>query len=160
LEVGNLRRAGRIQTADEDPTMATKNTWLVKSEPSTYAFADLVRDKRTRWDGIRNFEARNNLRAMAKGDLALYYETGDHKAIVGIAKVVAPGYPDPTADEGDWTCVDLAPVKPLVREVTLAALKANKAFANFALVRKGRISVVPVTPEELARLLALAGTKA
>jgi predicted RNA-binding protein with PUA-like domain len=139
--------------------MATKNIWLVKSEPSAYAFADLVRDKRTRWDGIRNFEARNNLRAMQKGDLALYYQTGDSKAIVGIAKVVAASYPDPTAEEGDWSSVDLAAVKPLVRPVTLAALKADKAFANLALLRKPRISVVPIRQDEFARILALAGTR-
>jgi predicted RNA-binding protein with PUA-like domain len=140
--------------------MAMKNCWLVKSEPSTYSWADLVRDKRTRWDGVRNFEARNNLRGMKKGDLVLYYHSGEGKEIVGIAKVVAEGYPDPTASEGDWTAVDLAPHKPLARPVTLAELKADKSFADLALVRKSRISVVPIGPDELARILDLAKTAA
>lgn len=138
--------------------MATKNCWLVKSEPSAYSWADLVRDKRTRWDGVRNFEARNNLRGMKKGDLVLYYHSGEGKEIVGIAKVVTEGYADPTAGEGDWTAVDLAPHKPLLRPVTLAQVKADKSFANLALVRKPRISVVPIVDDELARILDLAGT--
>ena len=140
--------------------MTGKNHWLVKSEPSAYSWADLVRDKRTRWDGVRNFEARNNLRAMKKGDLVLYYHSGEGKEIVGIAKVVAEGYPDPTAKEGDWSSVDLAPEKPLARPVTLAALKADKALASLAVVRKPRISVVPIATGELARILELAETQA
>jgi predicted RNA-binding protein with PUA-like domain len=139
--------------------MATNNHWLVKSEPSTYSWNDLVRDKRTRWDGVRNFEARNNLRAMKKGDLVLFYHSGEGKEIVGVAKVVAESYPDPTAQDGDWSVVDLAPEKALARPVTLAALKADKALANMAVVRKGRISVTPVRPDELARILHMAETK-
>jgi predicted RNA-binding protein with PUA-like domain len=139
--------------------MATKNCWLVKSEPSTYSWADLVKDKRTRWDGVRNFEARNNLRAMKKGDLVLCYHSGEGKEIVGVAKVVGEGYPDPSASEGDWTAVDLAPQKALARPVTLAALKADRSLGNLALVRKPRISVVPIRADELERILALAETK-
>lgn len=139
--------------------MATKNSWLVKSEPSTYSWAQLVKDKRTRWDGVRNFEARNNLRAMKKGDLVLYYHSGEGKEIVGLAKVVGEGYADPTASEGDWTAVDLAPHKALSRPVTLAELKADKTLGNLALVRKPRISVVPIRPDELDRILGLAQTK-
>jgi predicted RNA-binding protein with PUA-like domain len=139
--------------------MATKNCWLVKSEPSTYSWADLVKDKRTRWDGVRNFEARNNLRAMKKGDRVLCYHSGEGKEIVGVAKVVGENYPDPTAKEGDWTAVDLAPHKALARPVTLAALKADKTLGNLALVRKPRISVVPIRADELERILALAETK-
>lgn len=138
--------------------MATKSCWLVKSEPSAYAWADLVRDKRTRWDGVRNFEARNNLRAMRKGDRVLYYHSGEGKQIVGVAKVVGEGYADPTATEGDWTAVDLAPHKALARPVTLAELKADKTLVNLALVRKPRISVVPIRADELDRILALAQT--
>lgn len=138
--------------------MATKGCWLVKSEPSAYAWADLVRDKRTRWDGVRNFEARNNLRAMRKGDRVLYYHSGEGKQIVGVAKVVGEGYADPTATEGDWTAVDLAPHKALARPVTLAELKADKTLVNLALVRKPRISVVPIRADELDRILALAQT--
>jgi predicted RNA-binding protein with PUA-like domain len=137
-------------------TMTSKSCWLVKSEPSAYSWQDLARDKRTRWDGVRNFEARNNLRAMKKGDLALYYHSGEGKEIVGIAEVVAESYPDPTASEGDWSTVDLAPLKPLARPVSLAMLKADKALSDLAVVRKPRISVTPVRAGELARILALA----
>jgi len=137
----------------------TKNCWLVKSEPSTYSWEDLRRDKSTRWDGVRNFEARNNLRAMKKGDLVLYYHSGEGKEIVGLAKVVKEGYADPTATEGDWCAVDLAPVKPLARPVALAALKSDKALANLAVVRKPRISVVGISPAELARILEMAETQ-
>jgi predicted RNA-binding protein with PUA-like domain len=137
----------------------TKSYWLAKSEPSTYSWEDLHRDKRTRWDGVRNFEARNNLRAMKQGDLVLYYHSGEGKEIVGIAKVVKEAYADPTASEGDWSAVDLAPVKPLARPVTLAALKADKALANLAVVRKPRISVVSIAPAELTRILEMAETK-
>lgn len=138
--------------------MATKSCWLVKSEPSAYSWADLVRDKSTRWDGVRNFEARNNLRAMRKGDRVLYYHSGEGKQIVGVAKVVGEGYADPTATEGDWTAVDLAPHKALARPVSLAELKADKTLVNLALVRKPRISVVPIRADELDRILALAQT--
>lgn len=132
--------------------------WLVKSEPSAYAWQDLVRDKRTRWDGVRNFEARNNLRAMKEDDLVLYYHSGEGKEIVGIAKVVKPGYPDPTAKESDWCSVDLAPVKTLARPVALAALKADGQLAQLAVVRKPRISVVAILPAEFARILRMAQT--
>ena len=110
----------------------TANYWLVKTEPSTYSWEALVRDKHARWDGVRNFEARNNLRAMKKDDLVFCYHSGEGKEIVGIAKVVKEGYADPTAKEGDWCAVDLAPVKTLVRPVTLATLKADKALADLA----------------------------
>jgi predicted RNA-binding protein with PUA-like domain len=136
-----------------------KSCWLVKSEPSVYAWQDFLRDKRTRWDGVRNFEARNNLRAMKKDDVVLYYHSGEGKAIVGVAKVVREAYPDPTAKEGDWSCVDLVPVKALARPVSLAELKADDAFAELALVRKPRISVVGLAAAELAGILRLAGTK-
>ena len=139
--------------------MSAKSCWLVKSEPSSYSWDDLVRDKRTRWDGVRNFEARNNLRAMKKGDLVLYYHSGEGKEIVGIANVVTVGYPDPTAKDGDWTAVDLAPNKPLARPVSLTDLKKNKALGDLAVVRKPRISVSPVGAEELDTILALAQTK-
>jgi predicted RNA-binding protein with PUA-like domain len=137
----------------------TKNTWLVKSEPSAYSWEDLRRDGRVRWDGVRNFEARNNLRAMKKGDLVLYYHSGEGKEIVGIAQVVKEGYADPTAAEGDWCAVDLAPVKSMARPVALATLKAEKLLANLAVVRKPRISVVPILPAELARILEIAETR-
>jgi predicted RNA-binding protein with PUA-like domain len=139
--------------------MPTKNYWLVKSEPSVYSWESLVREKRTRWDGVRNFEARNNLRAMRKGDVVLYYHSGDGKEIVGVAKVAAEAYADPTAKDGDWSAVDLSPERALSRPVSLAALKQDKALSKMAVVRKPRISVVPVLSDELARILELAESK-
>ena len=133
--------------------------WLVKSEPSTYSWETLQRDKHARWDGVRNFEARNNLRAMKKGDLVFYYHSGEGKAIVGVAKVTKENYPDPTATEGDWSAIDLAPLKSLASPVTLAALKADKALANLAVVRKPRISVVGIQPAEFAHILEMAQTR-
>ncbi|MCA9593261.1 MAG: EVE domain-containing protein [Myxococcales bacterium] len=133
--------------------------FLVKSEPYKYAFADLVRDRKTVWDGVRNFEARNNLRAMKKGDLVLYYHSNEGKEIVGVAKVVRTAYPDATATDGDWSVVDLAPVKALAEPVTLAQLKADPAFAEMALIKRSRISVVPVSAVHFKRVLKLSGTK-
>lgn len=132
--------------------------WLVKSEPTKYPWDQLVQDRRTFWDGVRNYEARNNLRSMQKGDLVLFYHSNEGKEIVGIAKVVKTAYADPTSDE-DWSVVDLAPVKKLKKPVTLAAIKAEPALAAMALVKKSRISVVPVLPSELALVLQMAGTK-
>ncbi len=133
--------------------------FLVKSEPYKYAFADLVRDKKTQWEGVRNFEARNNLRAMKKGDLVLFYHSNEGKEIVGVAKVVKTAYPDPTAKEGDWSVVDLAPVKALAEPVTLATIKGDAAFAEMALIKRSRISVVPVSAAHFKRVLKLSGTK-
>jgi predicted RNA-binding protein with PUA-like domain len=132
--------------------------WLAKSEPSTYGWADLVRDRRTAWDGVRNFEARNNLRAMKKGDLVFFYHSVDEKRIVGVAKVVREAYADTTAKEGDWSCVDLAPVKAIKSPIALAAIKADPAFSDLSLLRKSRLSVVPMSASHAKRLLALGGT--
>lgn len=134
--------------------------WLAKSEPFKFPWEQLVRDKRTTWDGVRNFEARNNLRAMKKGDLVLFYHSNEGKEIVGIAKVAKEAYPDPTAGEGDWSVVDLVPHKALAKPVTLAQIKADKKLADMALLRRSRLSVVPVTSAEFAHILALAETKA
>jgi predicted RNA-binding protein with PUA-like domain len=134
------------------------NYWLAKSEPKKYSWASLVKDKRTAWDGVRNFEARNNLRAMKKGDLVFFYHSVDEKQIVGIARVVKEAYPDETAREGDWSCVDLAPVKALETPVTLARIKADPAFAEFKLLRRSRLSVVPVSAAHFKRLLKLGDT--
>jgi predicted RNA-binding protein with PUA-like domain len=129
--------------------------FLVKSEPGTYSFSDLVRDEKTAWDGIRNFEARNHLRTMKKGDRVLFYHSGKDKAVVGIARVVREAYPDPKAAGEDWSAVDLAPDSPLARPVTLAVIKADTKLTDFALIRRGRLSVVPVTRAEFDRVLAL-----
>ena len=136
------------------------NYWLAKSEPETYSWADLVKDGKTAWTGVRNFQARINLRAMKSGDRVLFYHSGEGKEIVGLAKVVKEAYPDPTAKEGDWVCVDLAAVKPLMKSVTLPAVKADSALKNMVLVKNSRLSVQPITEKEFARVLELAATKA
>ena len=139
----------------------TKATFLIKSEPSVYSFDDLVRDKGTTWDGVRNYEARNNLRAMKKGDLCLYYHSNDGKEIVGIARVTKTAYQDPRCEgrDDDWSAVDVEPVKKLKVPVGLAQAKAHPVLSTMALIRKSRISVTPVTNEELAAILELAQTK-
>ena len=135
------------------------NVWLVKSEPSVYGWGRLVKEKKTRWDGVRNFEARNNLRAMKKDDLVLYYHSGDAKAVVGIARVIKEAYADPTAGaDEDWSVVDIAPVKALASPVTLAAVKAAAKLAKMSLVTKSRLSVMPVTKAEMDEILRLGQT--
>jgi predicted RNA-binding protein with PUA-like domain len=131
--------------------------WLVKTEPSTYAWGDLVRDGRTVWDGVRNPEARNHLAAMAAGDLALVYHTGDVKAVVGIAKVVRAAFPDPKADDPKWLAVELAPVEPLARPVALAAIKADARLAKLPLVTRGRLSVMPLDAKSFEVIVSMAG---
>ena len=121
--------------------------WLLKTEPSTYSWSDLVKAKRATWDGVKNPTALRNLREMKVGDLAFIYHTGDEKAIVGIAKVVKAAYPDPKAGDESLVVVDLEPVKPLKAPITLASIKADKQYAAWALVRIPRLSVMPVTPE-------------
>lgn len=133
--------------------------FLVKSEPYKYAFEKLVADKRTTWDGVRNFEARNNLRAMKTGDLLLYYHSNEGKEIVGVAKVVREAYADPTAEDGDWSVVDIAPVKALAAPVSLATIREDKKLADMQLLRRSRLSVVPVTATEFKRVLELGKTK-
>jgi len=133
--------------------------WLVKSEPFKYSWQKFVADKKAVWDGVRNFEARNNLRAMKKGDLVLFYHSSEGKEVVGIASVAKEAFPDPTATEGDWSAVELTPKKALSEPVSLAQVKADKPLAAFALVRKSRISVVAATPAEFARVLELGKTK-
>jgi len=135
------------------------NYWLVKSEPEAYAWAQLVKDGKTAWTGVRNFAARLNLRAMKKGDLVCFYHSVSEKQVVGLARVAKEFYPDPTAAEGEWSCVDLEPVKPLEIPVTLDAIKADKMLRGMMLVKQSRLSVSPLTPAEFARLLKLGGTE-
>src|SRR6266487_2337170 len=125
-----------------------KNFWLVKQEPSSYSWSDLLADGKTDWTGVRNYSARNNLRKMRKGDEVLFYHSGEDKAVVGIAKVIRTAYPDSAAKEGDWSTVDLAPVKPLRRPVTLHEIKGNSRLKRIALVRQPRLSVMPLTEAE------------
>ena len=134
-------------------------TWIVKSEPTDYPFSQLQKDKRTPWTGIRNFQARNNVRQMEVGDLALFFHTGSDKAVVGIAKVLTKPAEDPTAKGEDWVFVELGPVKSLVEPVPLAALKANAIAKEISIVRQGRLSVGPVTKEQLAAVLKLSKTR-
>lgn len=134
--------------------------WLIKSEPDVYAYAQLVKDKRTAWDGVRSFEARNNLRGMRVGDLCLYYHSMTDKAVVGVTRVVGEAYPDPTTDDGgDWSAVDMVPVAALAQPVTLAVVKADKALAENLLVKKSRVSVVPFSKAHFDRILTLGKTK-
>lgn len=133
--------------------------WLMKSEPNVYPFEKLVEEGRTYWDGVRNYEARNNLRAMKKGDLAFFYHSNIGKEIVGIAKVVEEAYPDPTAPGEDWSVVDVAPVMPMKKPVSLATIKQDEALQTMALLRRSRLSVVPVSKEEFERILELGETE-
>jgi predicted RNA-binding protein with PUA-like domain len=141
------------------------NYWLVKSEPEAYSWAQLVKDGKTAWTGVRNFAARlnlramkkGNLRAMKKGDHVFFYNSVSDKQVVGLARVAKEFYPDPTATEGDWSCVDLEPVKPLKNPVTLEAIKANAVLKEMKLVRQSRLSVSPLTTAQAERLLKLAG---
>lgn len=129
---------------------------MVKSEPSAYAWSQLVADRRTEWTGIRNFEARNNLRAMAVGDLCLYYHSGEEKAVVGLARVTRAAAPDPTARGEDWSSVELEAVGPLPTPVTLAQMKKDAALRTLPLVTRSRLSVGAVTSAQFARIEALA----
>jgi predicted RNA-binding protein with PUA-like domain len=135
-----------------------KNFWLVKQEPSDYSWSDFVADGSTSWTGVRNFAARNNLRRMSKGDEVLFYHSGEDKAVVGIAKVARTAYRDATAKEGDWNAVDLVPLKPLPKPVTLHEIKAKPALRNIALVRQSRLSVMPLAAKDFATIVKMAGS--
>ncbi len=136
-----------------------KNYWLVKSEPESYSWATFVKEGGTAWTGVRNFQARNNLRAMKPGDGVLFYHSGEGKEIVGLGKVAKAAYADPTAKEGDWSAVDLAPVKPVAKAVSLSTMKADKSLKDMLLIRNSRISVSPVTKEQFERIMSLTETK-
>lgn len=133
------------------------NHWLVKSEPAKYAFADLQRDGRTVWDGVRNNTAALHLRAMKVGDLVFYYHSVDGLAVVGIAEIVREAFLDPSDPAGRFVAVEVAPVRPLPRPVTLAQMKANPKLANMAMLKLFRLSVSPVTAAEWAEILTMAG---
>ena len=133
------------------------NYWLMKTEPSTYSMDDLVRDKKTIWDGVRNFAARIHLKAMKKGDLAFIYHSMDDKAVVGVAKITKENFPDPKDNE--WVVVEIAPERKLKNPVTLAQVKADKRLANMVLVKNSRLSVQPVKSEEFDLILAMSEGK-
>ena len=131
--------------------------WLVKEEPTHYAFDALIADRKAVWSGVRNALAQKHLRAVKKGDRVLYYHTGNEKAVVGIARALSNPYPDPEDPSGKYVAVDLGPVSRLPRPVTLAEIKADRAFADFPLVRIARLSVMPVSDAEWARIEEMAG---
>ncbi len=132
--------------------------WLVKQEPDDYSWATFLKEGRTAWTGVRNFQARNNLRTMSKGDQALFYHSVSDKQVMGVARVEKEAYPDPTADDETWSCVDLVPLKTLKHPVPLAAIKADQALRKTALLRQSRLSVMPLTRGEFLRILKLGRT--
>jgi len=136
-----------------------KNCWLIKQEPESYSWNNLKADGRTSWTGVRNFQARNNLRAMKKGDRILFYHSVSEKRVVGIAGVDREQYPDPTAEEGDWSSVDIVPIKDLKSPVGLDSIKSDKILKDMLLLRNSRLSVMPVTAEQFQRILELGQTK-
>ena len=129
--------------------------WLIKSEPNTYSWDDFVKLGRDHWDGVRNFHARNNIKAMQEGDLALFYHSVNEKSVVGIAEVVREHYPDPTTDDDRWSVVDFVPVRPLKRKVTLDEIKADDRFSEMVLVKNTRLSVQPVKVEEFDLIIGM-----
>jgi predicted RNA-binding protein with PUA-like domain len=133
----------------------TTQYWLVKSEPESYAWTDLLRDGRTAWTGVRNYAARIHLNTMRPGDRVLFYESVSTKAVVGIAEVTKPAFPDKTADEPGWVAVELKAVEPLAKPVTLAQIKADSSLADIALLRQSRLSVSPLTATAFKRIVKL-----
>jgi len=131
------------------------NYWLVKSEPSTYSWDDLVKDGRTHWDGVRNYQARNNLKLMKKGDLVLFYHSNEGKEVVGIAKVIKEFYQDPTTNDDRWVAVDIEPVSKLNTPVALAEIKSSKSLQKVPLVTHSRLSVMPVTKKDFDTILTI-----
>ena len=138
--------------------MAKSQYWLIKSEPSVYPYAQLEKDGKTDWTGVRNYEARNNLRAMKPGDLCLYYHSNEGKAVVGVAKVLTAAGEDPTAPGEDWASVDVGPVVGLKQPVELATIKATAALEDIQLITRSRISVVPVSAEHFKLILKMGKT--
>ena len=133
------------------------NSWLVKQEPEDYSWDDLVRDKKTAWTGVRNFQARNNLRNMKTGDAVLFYHSGKDKSVVGIAEVAKAAYPDPTADDDSWIAVDIKPVEPLAKPVSLGDIRMNGKLRDLLLVRQSRLSVMPVSKEDFDEIVKMSG---
>ena len=133
---------------------STGSYWMVKQEPETYSWEDFVKDGETDWTGVRNYQARNNLRAMKVGDRVLFYHSGKDKAVVGIAEVTKAAYADPTADDEQWVAVDLKPVKRLKNPVPLAAIRYDKRLSELPLIRQSQLSVMPLTKDEFETIVA------
>lgn len=136
-----------------------RSYWLLKTEPGTYSWSDLAREGTTLWDGVRNYQARNNLRAMARGDLAFFYHSVGPRDVVGVCKVTKEALPDPTTDDERWVAVEVKPVKAMTTPVTLATIKEDDLLQDVALVKHSRLSVMPLTFEEFDRILELGDTK-
>jgi predicted RNA-binding protein with PUA-like domain len=136
-----------------------KSFWLVKQEPSSYSWSDFVAEGGTSWTGVRNYTARNNLRKMRNGDEVLFYHSGEEKAVVGIARVTRTAYTDATAKEGDWSTVDLSPIKPLKQPVTLRDIKANSRLKGIPLVRQSRLSVMPLQESAFRKIVNMASPR-
>lgn len=137
----------------------SRSYWLMKSEPTKYSFAQLVRDGQTMWDGVRNFEARNSMRAMKAGDLVLFYHSNEGKAVVGVARVKREAYADPTAEGEDWSVVDIEPVVQLKAQVSLDTIRSEPALSEIFLLKRSRLSVVPVSKDHFDRILKMGKTK-
>src|SRR5213080_4675169 len=140
-------------------TGAPSGLWMVKQEPEAYSWDDLMRDGRTDWTGVRNFQARNNLKQMKVSDRVLFYHSGTGKCVVGIAEVAKAAYPDPTADDPEWVAVDIKPVKPLKEVLPLAAIRDTAKLANLPLIRQSQLSVMPLTEEEFDTIVAMGSGK-
>jgi len=135
------------------------NFWLVKQEPSKYNWDQFVKDKKTYWDGVRNYQARNNLKSMKKGDLALFYHSVKGKEVKGIAKIIREHYPDPTTDDDRWVVVDLKPVKPFNQPVALEDIKQNSQLQEISLIKQSRLSVIPLTKTEFKTIIKMGKTQ-
>ena len=138
---------------------AKNSYWMVKQEPETYSWSDFVKDGRTDWSGVRNYQARNNLREMKTGDRVLFYHSGKDKAVVGLAEVVKSAYPDPTVEDPQWVAVDLKPIKPLATAVQLAAIRYDKRLSQLPLIRQSQLSVMSLTKEEFDVIVAMGNSK-
>jgi len=138
---------------------AKSQYWMVKQEPESYSWDDFVKDGRTDWSGVRNYQARNNLRSMKVGDRVLFYHSGKEKAVVGLAEVVKGAYPDPTADDPQWVAVDLKPSKPLGSPVPLAAIRYDKRLSDLPLIRQSQLSVMSLTKDEFDAIVGMGNSK-
>src|SRR5213594_749420 len=152
------KRAATKKTKSKK-TDAPSGLWMVKQEPEVYSWDDLVRDGRTDWTGVRNFQARNNLRQMKLGDRVLFYHSGTGKCVVGIAEVAKAAYPDPSADDPQWVAVDLKPLRPLKEPVPLASIRYNPKLSNLPLIRQSQLSVMPLTKEEFETIVGMGAGK-
>jgi len=158
-QAGNLNNIYLLKQFSIQPNTLAMAHWLVKSEPSTYSFEQLIKDKQTIWDGVRNYAARIHLKAMKKGDEVFFYHSNEGMEIVGIAKVSKEFFQDPTTNDEAWVAVELKPLKKLMNPVSLEKIKKDKRLADMALVRLGRLSVQPVTDKEWGMVMGMAGEK-